>query len=322
MLTARSSQRARGEAPEALPSSTQEQFGGIQFGVGAFGIGIPAIGSAGLGGVRGGLFSGGSPGVGGGGIGPLLTLEQAFGSGFTSESVSDAIRVSEQEGRFSGETFPNTIDIATGPALSIVLNLSRGLFEIFDNASGAKIGGGVTPQAAIDAVNLGGGPPATGGGVLLFLIQNRPRPFPKRLRLSQLRRFKPPPPPLASSFRVARMLYARWRRYLGTCFGLAMRRPTSRRSRNSRAGLQTSPLHLLPLGACYRAELLTLPSFWDPPGIPPAYVVRHFRIKTNSAQPSKSAGSSEICLHSAKQGRTPTSKDEHSSNFYAPDWRN
>jgi len=133
------------------------QFGGISFGIGAFGIGIPAFGS------NVGSTGGFSAGVGGGGIGPLLTLEQAFGTGFTDQSVADAIRTAEQQGRFSGESFPTTIDIATGPALSIVLNIARGLFEVFDNATGAKVGGGVTPEAALLAVSLGGGPPAGGG---------------------------------------------------------------------------------------------------------------------------------------------------------------
>lgn len=137
------------------------QFGGISFGVGGLGIAVPVFGSGGFS-PPGGGFS--APGVGGGGIGPLLTLEQVFGTGFTAQSVADAIRVNEQDARFDAETgtLQTIVDIATGPELSIVLNITKGLFEIF-NSQGQKLGGGVTPEAAIAAVNAGA-PPAGGGG--------------------------------------------------------------------------------------------------------------------------------------------------------------
>ncbi len=143
----------------------EQQFGGISFGVG--GLGIPIFGSTGGASIPGG-FSG-APGVGGGGIGPVLTLEGEFGVGFTAQDIADQIRVAEQEGELSGG---QVIEIATGPSLRLVLNLAVGLFELF-NASGQKVGGGVTPQAAIEAANAGAAP-AGGGGA-------QPQTFPETL---------------------------------------------------------------------------------------------------------------------------------------------
>jgi len=135
------------------------QFAEAQFsfgGVGGFGFGIPVFGGSG-GAVRGGLFSGGALGAGGGsGIGPLLTLESVFGSGFTDQSVADAIRAAEQSGRFTSQgPATGSIEIATGPDLTLVLNLGVGLFEFLNNA-GQKVGGGVTPRAAERALQEGG----------------------------------------------------------------------------------------------------------------------------------------------------------------------
>jgi len=144
MISARSD---RFQIPEA-----QHQFGG--FGTiagGGFGLGIPVFGSGGFSGLPGGFV-----GASGSGIGPVLTLESEFGVGFTSQAIADAIRAAEQEGRFTGEgPATGAITITTGPTgLTLVLNLANALFEIFD-ASGRKVGGGVTPEAAIAAVQAG-----------------------------------------------------------------------------------------------------------------------------------------------------------------------
>lgn len=126
---------------------TQSQFGGISFGIG--GLGIPAFGSTGF--VQGGF--GGVLGGPGAPIGPVITLEQAFGVGFTAEDIADQIRAAEQEGRL---TPGGVIDIATGPIGRLVINLGLGLFEILDPTTGTKIGAGTTAEAAIEAVRSGG----------------------------------------------------------------------------------------------------------------------------------------------------------------------
>jgi len=137
---------ARRDRFASLLLEAQHQFpGGGVFGGPGFGFGIPIFGSGGF--AAGTL---GSPAAGA--IGPVLTLESEFGVGFTSKSIADAILVAEQEGRFSQGS--PTIEIATGPSLTLVLNVARGLFELF-NTSGQKVGGGVTPEAAIEAARAG-----------------------------------------------------------------------------------------------------------------------------------------------------------------------
>jgi len=186
LLTARSSRF------DALERNTQQQFGGFGGTVGG-GITIPIFGSGGfVGGIRGGLIPGGFQARGGSGIGPVLTLESAFGVGFTAQSVADAIRVAEQSGRFTGEgPVTGAITIATGPELTLVLNLARGLFELF-NASGQKVGGGVTPEAAIEAARAGAPPPLPEGAV------SEPPTFPPTLGTVTTAPFVEPPQPPAT----------------------------------------------------------------------------------------------------------------------------
>jgi len=139
----------------------QEQFGG--FGVtggGLFG-GFGALGSTGigLGGIRGGLIGGGG-GAPAGSIGPLLTLEAVFGTGFTARSIADAILVQEQnEGAstFSGGIVIVTrgIPTETGAAGALIFNTITGIFQIL-GANGSVQGSGRTPDEA--AANL---PPGT-----------------------------------------------------------------------------------------------------------------------------------------------------------------
>ncbi len=183
MLTARSD---RFQIPEA-----QHQFGGFGGTVGG-GITIPIFGSGGFaGGIRGGLIPGGALGSGGSGIGPVLTLEQAFGVGFTAQDIADQLVAAEQGGRFS--TGEGGITITTGPTgLTLVLNLADAIFEIF-NEQGQKVGGGVTPEAALVAVAAGAPPaaPAGAGGAA-----SEPPTFPPTLEAVTTPPFVAPPAPV------------------------------------------------------------------------------------------------------------------------------
>lgn len=148
----------------AIESHHENQFGGIQFGVG--GLGIPILGTGGA--LPGGVI-GGALGAPGGSIGPVITLQQAFGAEFTARSVSEAIRRAEAQGLIGPPEEPfglggPVIEIVTGPIGRLVINLAQGLFEILDPATGQKLGGGVTPEAAVDAVRAGGNIPAALGG--------------------------------------------------------------------------------------------------------------------------------------------------------------
>lgn len=138
----------------------QAQFGG--FGVTGGGIfgGFGGIGSTGigLGGIRGGLIGGGG-GAAAGSIGPLLTLEAVFGTGFTARSIADAILVQEQnEGAstFSGGIVIVTrgIPTETGAAGALIFNTITGIFQIL-GANGSVQGSGRTPDEA--AANLPAG---------------------------------------------------------------------------------------------------------------------------------------------------------------------
>lgn len=125
-----------------------------------FGLGIGgfAVGSGGFTVPAG--FGAATGGPGGGFLAPVITLQSVFGESFSAQTVADAIKVADQQARLAAERgegsgFPTVVEIATGPELSIVLNTARGLFEIFDR-SGRKVGGGVTPEAALEAVRAGG----------------------------------------------------------------------------------------------------------------------------------------------------------------------
>ncbi len=137
---------------------TEPQFGGFPFG----GLGGFAVGSGGLGigGLRGGLIGGGG-GIGAtSSIGPLLTLEAVFGTGFTARDIADAILVLEQ-----GQTTPEFeggvvivtrgLPSATGAAGMVIFNTITGIFQIL-GANGSVQGSGRTPDEA--AANL---PPGT-----------------------------------------------------------------------------------------------------------------------------------------------------------------
>ncbi len=175
----------RFQIPEA-----QHQFGGFGGTIGG-GITIPIFGSGGFaGGIRGGLIPGGALGSGGSGIGPVLTLEQAFGVGFTAQDIADQLVAAEQGGRFS--TGEGGITITTGPTgLTLVLNLADAIFEIF-NDQGQKLGGGVTPEAALVAVAAGAPPaaPAGAGGAV-----SEPPTFPPTLEAVTTAPFVAPAPP-------------------------------------------------------------------------------------------------------------------------------
>lgn len=152
---------ARADRFAPLEHNTQAQFGGLSFGVG--GLSIPALGSTGfLGGIRGGIIPGGAfQGAGGSGIGSVIDLEAAFGVGFTAANIRDAIRKAEQEARLEalkpeGTPFQTVIDVATGPAGRLVLNVLSGLFEFLDPTTGRKLSGGVTPEAALEGLVSGG----------------------------------------------------------------------------------------------------------------------------------------------------------------------
>jgi len=196
LLTGRSD---RFKIPEA-----QHQFGGFGTVAGGFGFGVPVFGSGG--GFAGGAL--GSPAAGA--IGPVLTLESAFGVGFTAADIADQILQAEQEGRFTTEgPATGAITITTGPTgLTIVLNLANALFEIFDS-SGRKVGGGVTPEAAIEAVNAGGA--VAGGGAV-----SEPPTFPPTLETVTTAPFVAPPPtpqPDASLFAAIQALIGQFRTF-------------------------------------------------------------------------------------------------------------
>jgi len=202
---------------EALERNHQRQFGGISFGVG--GLGIPILGSGGAS-IPGGFA--GAPGVGGGGIGPVLTLEGEFGVGFTAQDIADQIRAAEQDGELSGG---QVIEIATGPSLRLVLNLALGLFELF-NASGQKVGGGVTPEAAIAAANAGAAPAAGGGGAA-----PEPLTFPEPLTAVTTAPFVAPPtppqadPPLFGAIQALISILRPFRTFEEIVFGPPRRTP-------------------------------------------------------------------------------------------------
>ncbi len=131
---------------------------GFLGGFGAFGSG----GLGGLGGIRGGPitaspgFAGGGGGAAAGSIGPLLTLEGAFGTGFTSRSIADAILVQEQGEGGGGE--PGGFVVVTrgipdlqGAAGSLVLDTITGIFRIL-GANGSTQSSGRSPSEA--AANL------------------------------------------------------------------------------------------------------------------------------------------------------------------------
>ncbi len=129
-----------------------------------FGLGLGgfAIGSGGFTGPVGG-FGAATGGPGGGFLAPVITLQSVFGQSFSAQTVADAIKVADQQARLEstrGEVatpIQKLISIITSPTgASLVLDLAKGLFEIFD-ASGRRLGGGVTPEAAIEAVRGGPG---------------------------------------------------------------------------------------------------------------------------------------------------------------------
>ncbi len=329
MLTAR---RERFKIPEA-----QHQFpGGGIFGGPGFGFGIVPFGSGGF--AAGGFL--GSPAAGA--IGPVLTLESEFGVGFTSQSIADAILVAEQEGRFTSEgAVTGAITIATGPTLTLVLNLARGLFELF-NTSGQKVGGGVTPEAAIEAARAGA-PPLLGGG------GTEPLPFPRPSTWDQLSRSRRRRRELsAQNLRVLSRAFSAWlkvyrnrlpllrpRRWLPSWDSLRSffaeatrlsepRYPRLRSSRPSRRSRRpiSRPLSRLRRQEYDLVERSTSRWSWARQVIPPGYVVRVFRIKNNSAERSKSDNSSPTCSRFGKHDRTQTSNAEHSSSSLPRGWNN
>ncbi len=318
MLTART---ARFEIPEA-----QHQFGGFGGTVGG-GITIPIFGSGGAfaGGLRGGVIPGGGVvGAGGSGINPFSTLESAFGTGFTSRSIADAILVAEQEGRFTGEgPATGAISIATGPIVTLVLNLARGLFEVLSNESGNVLARGVTPEAALEALRAGSGPgiPQGGGG------GPEPLPFPRR---------SPPSPPLPlSHLRRLRRLsllpkrflrsWDSWRSYFAVGIHRSERR--YRRLRQSRSSRRSPRQTSRPLSRLLRREYdlearSTSRWSWARRVIPPEYAVRVFQIKNNSPGRSKSGKSSPTCSRFGKHDRTQTSNAELLSSSLPRGWNN
>jgi len=133
----------------------QEQFGGFPFGgLGGF---APGSGGIGVGGIRGGLIGGSGGGAASGSIGPLLVLEAVFGTGFTAQSIADAIRVAEQ-GEPSGFQGPIIVTRGlpsdTGAAGSLIFNTITGIFQIL-GANGSVQSSGRTPDEA--AANLPAG---------------------------------------------------------------------------------------------------------------------------------------------------------------------
>jgi len=286
---------ARHERFEILEAQHQFPGGGIGTGLG-FGFGIPVFGSGGAfaGGIRGGLIPGGGFVAGAGsGIGPVLTLEAAFDVGFTSAEIAATIQREEAEIRAAlSEGREAVITISTGQqsGLTMVLNLAKGLFEIFDR-DGRKLGGGVTPEAAIEAVNAGAPPLGGGGG-------SEPLPFPRQ---------SPPLPPLPLShlrrLRRKRPTYSgRFRHSSQSC----------NQEELQEVGSQQSPP---PPRLSFLAERSTSRWSSDRRGIPPEYVVHVFQMTNNSAGRSRSGESSPNCSRFGKQGRTQTSNAEHSNSF-------
>jgi len=284
LLTARPQ---RFQIPEA-----QHQFGGFGGVIGGgVGISIPAFGS-------GGGFAG-VPGfaAAAGAINPFATLESAFGTGVTAQSIADAIRVAEQEGRFTGEG-PSTgaITIATGAVVRLVLNVVRGLFEIIDQG-GKVVGVGVTPEAALESLNAGGGILAGGGG------GTEPLPFPRRsppsrpLPLSHLRR-SPRPSAKTSSAR-SRHSSPSCNPDSGASLLLSQHWEDRRRSPQSRF---------------YPADRSTSPSSSGRPAIPREYVDRVFPTRNSSTELDRSVKSSALSSASEKRGRTRTSNGELSNS--------
>jgi len=289
LLTARLERFQIGEA--------EHQFGG--FGTiagGGFGLGIPVFGSGGFtGGIRGGAIPGGGFVAGAGsGIGPVLTLEAAFDVGFTSAEIAATILREEAEIRAAlSEGRETVITISTGQqsGLTMVLDLAKGLFEIFDR-DGRKLGGGVTPEAAIAAVNAGAAPLGGGGG-------SEPLPFPRPspplppLPLSHLRRS-----PLPS----AKTSSARSKLSSESC-NQDGQVEDSRQCRESRQPSPSNPYYL--------EEQSTSPSFSARRGIPPAYVVRVFQTKSNSRGRNRSVRSSDNCSRFGRRDRTLTSSADY-----------
>jgi len=127
-----------------------EQFGAFPIGgIGGFAPGSTGIG---LGGIRGGLIGGSGGGAAAGSIGPLLTLEAVFGTGFTAQSIADAILVQEQgesSSTFSGGLVIVTrgLPSETGAAGMLIFTTITGIFQIL-GANGSVQGSGRTPDEA------------------------------------------------------------------------------------------------------------------------------------------------------------------------------
>jgi len=288
---------ARRDRFASLLLEAQQQFpaGGIAGAGGLFGIGFGVGSGGGFGGLTGGAI--GASGA----INPLATLEAAFGTGFTSQSIADAIRVAEQEGRFTGEgPVTGAITISTGAIVSLVLNLVTELFEIIDQG-GKTIATGVTPQAALDALNTGeairsirpgtaGTTTVGGGGGLEPLPFPRPSPRLRPLPLLHLRRL--PNRPLTFS--------ARSRHSSPSCNPAHLDNRLSRSQRDSPQGPNPS----------YPAAQSTSRSSWARPATPRGYVVRRFQTKSNSPERNRSGKSSPTFSAFGKQGRMQTSSAE------------
>jgi len=286
----------------------QSQFGGFPFG----GLGGFAVGSGGLGigGLRGGLIGGGGGGAASGSIGPLLILESVFGTGFTAQSIADAILVMEQNEGASGfqggiVIVTRGIPTETGAAGALIFNTITGIFQIL-GANGSVQGSGRTPDEA--AANLPPGTsldtfgldPAGGGG------GPEPLPFPRRsdplppLPLSHLRR----------SPRPSVKTYSARSRRSSTFCNLVEQLQDSR----------PSPRPVSPLSRFYLVERSTSPSSWARRVIPPGYVVRAFQTRSNLPELNRSVASSRSFSRSEKRGKTRTSSAEHLSSSLPHGW--
>jgi len=292
LLTARRDRFQIAEAQHQFPG------GGIGTGLG-FGFGIPIFGTGGgfgIGPIRGGAIPGFVVGAGqGSGIGPVIDLESAFDVGFTSAEIAATILREEAEIRAAlSEGREAVITISTGQqsGLTMVLNLAKGLFEIFDR-DGRKLGGGVTPEAAIAAVNAGAAPLGGGGG-------SEPLPFPRQL---------PPLPPLPLSH------LRRSPRPSAKTFSARSRRSSESCNQVDQVLDFRGFPHLVPRSnpSC-PAGRSTSPSSSARRGIPPEFVVRVFQIKSNSPEHNRSGASSRSSSRSGKHGRTRTSSAEHLSS--------
>jgi len=81
---------------------------------------------------------------------PFLTLEGAFGSGFTSGSIADAILVAEQN---QSSVFDFGVFSVDGiPVGNLAFDVFQGLFLVSDLATGAIIHQGANTQALFDSV--------------------------------------------------------------------------------------------------------------------------------------------------------------------------